>query len=157
MHRQHFDFNLICELARKKPSWQFWLVGPVMTPWRFPSNVELLGPQPHSRLRDYLSEANLIILPYVINDYTSCVFPAKTYECLATGLPIVSTPLPELVSRVGGFIRFGSNADEFGALIEDSISSDRPELVCLRVDEALRNTWSARYQMVRGLLVSECG
>jgi hypothetical protein len=36
------------------------------------------------------------VLPYKVNGLTASISPAKTYECLATGKPVVASPLPAM-------------------------------------------------------------
>jgi glycosyltransferase involved in cell wall biosynthesis len=52
-----------------------------------------LAPAEMARL---LGRASVGLVPYLLNDYTSGVFPMKVYEYLAAGLPVVTTALPSL-------------------------------------------------------------
>lgn len=33
------------------------------------------------------------MMPYEVNDYTNCIYPLKLHEYLATGRPVVATPI----------------------------------------------------------------
>lgn len=149
---QHLDFVAIDALARARPAWRIVLVGPVKTPYDFPPNVERPGQQPHEQLREFIQEADVLLLPYVLNDYTRSVLPAKTYECLATGRPIVATPLPELVAIGSGVFEFGTTADELVAAVERAVAGDSAALGDRRRALARANTWEMRYQRIRELL-----
>ena len=73
------------------------LIGPVKEPPPdLPSSVRLRGPFPHEELPDLLADFDALLLPYVDDEYNRGVIPAKTYECLATGLPVLASPLPAL-------------------------------------------------------------
>ena len=152
LHGQHLDFSLIDGLARARPAWRVVLVGPVKTPHAFPSNVRLAGQQPHEKLRESISEADVLLLPYVLNDYTRAVLPAKIYECLATGRPIVATPLPELTTDFAGHLRFAPDGPGFATAVEDALASDTNETRAARVALARANTWEQRYGQIRTLL-----
>jgi glycosyltransferase involved in cell wall biosynthesis len=152
LHAQHLDFNLIDELARARPAWSIVLVGPVKTPHAFPSNVRLAGQQPHEKLRESIAEADVLLLPYVLNDYTRAVLPAKIYECLATGRPIVATPLPELTTDFAGYLRFATDGPGFAAAVEGVLASDTNETRAARVVLAQANTWEQRYTHIQTLL-----
>jgi len=63
--------------------------------------VELLGPKPQHKVRARLAGARLLVLPSVIDpDGGMDNLPTVIMEAMATGLPIVSTPvggIPEMV------------------------------------------------------------
>lgn len=150
LHRQHLDFEAIIGLARLRPRWRIVLVGPVKTPGTFPSNVELVGQQPHDRLAGWIARAHVLLLPYVLNAYTEAVLPAKTYECLATGRPIVAAPLPELVAGFGDCMRFARTAPEYVAEVEGALAVDDRASQERRIAIATANTWDSRYATLRG-------
>jgi glycosyltransferase involved in cell wall biosynthesis len=152
LHAQHLDFGLIDDLARARPAWHVVLVGPVKTPHAFPANVRLAGQQPHEKLRESIAEADALLLPYVLNDYTRAVLPAKIYECLATGRPIVATPLPELTTDFAGCLRFATDGPGLATAVEDFLASDTNENRTARVALAQANTWEQRYGQIRSLL-----
>ena len=152
LHAQHLDFALIDALARARPAWCIVLVGPVKTPHAFPSNVRLTGQQPHEKLREFIAEADGLILPYVLNDYTRAVLPAKIYECLATGRPIIATPLPELTTDFARHLGFATDGPGFATAVEDALASDMDETRAARVALAQANTWEQRCRSIRELL-----
>jgi glycosyltransferase involved in cell wall biosynthesis len=154
LHRQHLDFDLIAGLAQRRPAWTIVLVGDVKTPEAFPANVRLAGAQPHRRLIEFIAEADVLILPYAINDYTRAVLPAKTYECLASGRPIVATPLPELVQEFSEHIRFATDADGFVGAVEASLAEDTPVRAGRRSELAAQNSWERRYREIRALILA---
>jgi glycosyltransferase involved in cell wall biosynthesis len=97
------DFDLIAQVARKHPEWQWILIGQVgegqpqtaIDGLRLP-NIHLLGPRPYELLPDYLRGIDVAILPCPMNDYTRAMFPMKFFEYLAAGRPVIATPLPAL-------------------------------------------------------------
>lgn len=152
LHRQHLDFTLLHAIAQARPEWRLILVGPVVTPHAFPPNVELPGRQPHEKLRDFAAQADVLLLPYVLNRYTEAVLPAKTYECLATGRPVVATPLSELLTDLSGPMSFAIDANAWVRAIEQAVAADTPGLQQARVALARENSWEARFGELRGLL-----
>jgi glycosyltransferase involved in cell wall biosynthesis len=154
LHSQHLDFALLDGLARARPQWRIILVGPVVTPHVFPANVELPGQQPHEALRDFAAQADVLLLPYVLNHYTQAVLPAKTYECLATGRPVVATPLPELQAELSGSLSFATGAEDWVRAIEAAVATDTAAARQARTAIAAANSWSARFEQLRALLGS---
>lgn len=152
LHEQHLDFELLEAIARQRPGWRLILVGPVKTPRAFPATVELPGQQPHAELRRFIAEADVLLLPYRRNDYTEAVMPAKTYECLASGRPIVATALPELVATLSAHLHFSTGVDEWIGAIETAASKDTPAAREARIALARANSWEARFAELRALL-----
>lgn len=152
LHRQHLDFAVLDAIARARPRWRLILVGPVVTPHAWPANVELPGRQPHEKLRDFAAQADVLLLPYVVNHYTQAVSPAKTYECLATARPVVAAPLPELVAELSGHLAFAIDAEAWVRAIEQVVATDTPDRQQARVGLAQANSWEARFEELRPLL-----
>ena len=152
LHRQHVDFAAIDRIARARLGWRIVLLGPVRTPHAFPPNVVLGGQQPHERLRDAISAADVLLLPYAVNAYTQAVMPAKSYECLATGRPIVAAPLPQLTADFAGEMAFADAPEAWVPAIERVLRDDTPAARAARIAVAEANTWEQRYAEIRRLL-----
>lgn len=95
-----FDFNLVCRLANRFPHYRFILWGPVTKEAKSHfgefSNIFLKGYIPHDHVLEKMVRYNVCIIPYLLNDFSMCVFPYKFFTYLASGRPIVSTRLPDL-------------------------------------------------------------
>ncbi len=154
LHAQHLDFAAIEAVARARPTWRIILVGPVKTAHVFPANVELAGQQPHERLVEFVARADVLLLPYALNDYTRSGLPAKIYECLATGRPIVAAPLPELVEDFAAELEFAASPDEWVPAIERAAAADQAEARPRRIELAQANCWESRYRRVREFLAA---
>jgi glycosyltransferase involved in cell wall biosynthesis len=152
LHAQHFDFAAIDELARARPAWKVVLVGPTKTPHAFPANVRVVPQQPHEKLLAYVSAADALLLPYKLNDYTRAVLPAKIYECLATGRPIIAAPLPELVADFSDYLCLVEGQGLWSDAAERGIAVDTAEAQAARVELAQRNSWQSRYASIRELI-----
>jgi len=62
----------------------------------FPDSVRCLPPVPLAELPDRLGAFDAFILPHRITPFHLGVVPAKIFECLAMGRPVLATPLPSL-------------------------------------------------------------
>lgn len=151
LHAQHLDFGAIESLARARPDWRVLLIGPAKTPYVFPPNVEVVGQQAHEGLRVYAARADVLLLPYVLNDYTRAVLPAKIYECLATGRPIVATPLPELMADFSAQLEFAAGL-EWPEKIEVALATNTPAASAARIALAQANSWERRYEEICALI-----
>ena len=109
------DLDLLRFLALSRPECSFVLIGKVATDVKLldsVSNVHLLGQKSHEALPGYLKAFDVAILPFVMNESTLAGNPSNLHECLAAGLPIVSTPIPE-ATRLQHIVRIGRNSSEF--------------------------------------------
>jgi glycosyltransferase involved in cell wall biosynthesis len=64
--------------------------------------VMLTGFQPYDMMPQYINIADVCINPFRINGITKDVMPIKVLQYLASGKPVIATPLPGLVSVIPG-------------------------------------------------------
>ncbi len=136
--------------ALRHPEWQLVLIGPVGLSDRGGStrelseipNVHLMGHRSYAELPAYLKGANVTVIPYRINSYTDHVFPIKFFEMLATGRPLVISPLPA-VEDYYDLVRVAHTEDEFVEHCGEALA--RPsEGLSARLAAAEANSWGAR-------------
>jgi glycosyltransferase involved in cell wall biosynthesis len=152
------DLALITELSRLRPDWSFPFVGPVgpgdpstdVSALHALPNVHLLGHRPYERLPDVLRGADVAIMPYLTDGEMRSVFPMKTYEYLASGAPVVATPLPAL-AEVDAVIK-ASTALELVERIEEALAADSPEARQARSQAAQSYSWESRLQQLGEVL-----
>jgi glycosyltransferase involved in cell wall biosynthesis len=109
------DLSLIAEIARQRPAWSVVLVGRTDTdlaPLEGLSNVHVLGHRPYANLPEFLCGFDVALLPFVRNELTRNANPLKLREYLAAGLPVVATPLPEVV-RLERLISLATTPQEY--------------------------------------------
>jgi glycosyltransferase involved in cell wall biosynthesis len=148
------DLDLIIALARKHEDWAFVLIGAVrgdVSILRNEKNIHFLGPKPHSELVRYVSGLDVVFLPYVLDDFTRHIQPAKLYECLAVGKPVVATRLPSL-EPLDGFVRLAEGIEAFDRALTDAVAEDKPEIQEERREVARANSWERRYQEILTLM-----
>jgi len=93
------DMRLINTMARSLPNYEFVIIGPLL---KQPSlallnkNMYYLGHRHYSVLPQYLSNFSYCLIPFKMTEMTKGVNPIKLWEYLASGIPILSTPIPEV-------------------------------------------------------------
>ena len=102
---ERMDLALVEAIARARPDWQFEMIGPVVklhsdTLPRLP-NLDWVGPMDYADLPRAMARWDVAIMPFAINDATRFISPTKTPEYLAAGLPVVSTPVADVVRTYG--------------------------------------------------------
>lgn len=140
------DFDLIAHVARKRPSWHIVLIGQQLadvSKLREIPNVHLLGQRKHHELPAYCKGFDVGIIPYKIDERMTFVNPLKMREYLSAGLPVVSTPVPE-VKRYAQMCAIASTPDEFIAAIERALTETGPASRGARSQSMANETWAAR-------------
>ena len=89
---------------------------------------------------------DVFLIAYKLNELTKYINPLKLYEYLAIGKPIVSVPLPEVLS-FSPYV-YIANPDEFSTQIQQALESDSPSLQQARREEAKQHTWDSRVQII---------
>src|SRR5579859_3873763 len=114
------DLEIIRYIAASRPEWSFVLIGEVQTDisaLREMPNVHLLGRRNYQSLPAYCKMFDVAVLPFIVNELTLAANPLKLREYLAAGLPVVATPLPEVV-KLNGLVRTARTQEEFLDQIE---------------------------------------
>jgi glycosyltransferase involved in cell wall biosynthesis len=157
--RDKLDLALLSEVAALAPEMSFVFAGPVDADIRELSshpNVRIIGPLPHAGVIRHVAQFDVGILPYVQNAFTADLMPVKLKEYLAAGLPVVSTPLPE-VSKFAedhpGLVAFASEAPAFVAALRAAARANGEEAIAHRMEIARGYDWSE--QMARMSAVME--
>ena len=93
------DRGLINEMGRSLPEYEFVFIGPLLYQkgMAFTSNnMHYLGPKDYADLPRYMSNFNYCLIPFKLTEMTKGVNPVKFLEYLSSGIPILSTALPEI-------------------------------------------------------------
>ena len=154
---ERFDIDLVKTIAEERPDWQIILIGPVVKidPATLPDNknIQYLGPKTYEQLPDYLAGWDIALIPFLINESTRFISPTKTPEYLAAGLPVISTPITDVIDPYGinNLVHIGKDAQEFIKLVEKSLNEQHTnaERLC-EVDSFLAlNSWDKTYEDMR--------
>ena len=155
-----FDYQLIHEVAKLRPDYQFVLVGPAplrstsgYAKLKLQSNIHLMGGKPPNQVPGLLKNSEVAVIPFRLTELTHDVSPLKLYEYFAAGLPVVSTPLREVKASEAPVI-FAGSALEFARGLDEALAKgkDRQEFV----EFASENTWEKRLKKIESLLVNRC-
>jgi UDP-galactopyranose mutase len=146
---ERFDLDLIRDAAAARPQWQFVLIGPVVKidPATLPqaANIHYLGGKTYDELPAYLSGWDVALIPFAINDSTKYISPTKTPEYLAAGIPVVSTPITDVVTPYGrqGLVHIAANAEVLVPTVDSILAETGNRTLWLQhVDAFLAdNSW----------------
>jgi glycosyltransferase involved in cell wall biosynthesis len=110
--KPQLDWALLDATAARCPEMSFVFVGQTMPLERLTPdpayralvgrpNVFLLGMKTSDELAGYHQHFDVCTMPYRIDPYTDCIYPLKLHEYLASGRPVVGTPIRSLKSFRG--------------------------------------------------------
>lgn len=155
---ERMDIDLVGEAASLRPDWQFVMIGPVVKidPATLPQrpNIHWIGSKSYADLPRYLRGWDIGFMPFALNEATRFISPTKTPEFLAAGVPVVSTPINDVVRPYGekGLVEIARTAQEVVAKAEALLA--RPKDAWLqRVDRHLAagswdKTWAAMHRLM---------
>ncbi len=163
---ERLNLSLIASVAARRPDWQFIFLGPVVkiNPNDLPQgpNLHYLGMKSYKELPAYFSHWQVAMMPFAINEATRYISPTKTPEYLAAGLPVVSTPVRDVLRTYGGWERvvIADSASAFQAGISlalrnpQGLVSDRTQLDRFLREQSWDNTWQQMQRILIGQLTA---
>jgi glycosyltransferase involved in cell wall biosynthesis len=152
---QWFWTEAVAEAARAMPQVRFVLAGApsprVRRALSHLPNVELPGEVSPAQVPALLRQFRIGLIPFdgELGAYTD---PLKIYEYFHFGLPVVTSPLPEL-DRFGGLVRHAETPSGFVQAIRDAMAEHDPALEEARRAEARAATWSRRAEELNRILL----
>lgn len=103
-------------------------------------NVLMTGhlKEPHSR--DVLWQCDLMIIPIPMDDLGIYGCPNRLWTFMATGRPIVSTPMPE-VAKFGNLVYLGDGVEEIVAALRAAAQERDHARILARIEIAKKHVW----------------
>jgi len=142
-----FDRHLFLAVASKLSDCSFIAVGMNSFPenWCDLPNVYFLGQRPYEAVASYMACSDVLIMPWLQNEWVRACNPIKLKEYLAVGRPIVSTPFDE-IEQYRDFVSVAQSPNDFAAAIRYSLSN-RPDPAYLR-SRVQGETWDRKWSVV---------
>ncbi|PPD43356.1 MAG: glycosyl transferase [Methylocystis sp.] len=128
---ERMDLGVVARMAELRPQWHFVMIGPTakIDEAALPRapNIHWLGCKPYVDLPRYLAGWDVGVMPFAINEATRFISPTKTPEFLAAGIPVISTPIADVVQPYGaaGHVAIASDAEGFVARAEELMARPR--------------------------------
>ena len=148
-----FDYDLLAEVCRLRPDYEFVLIGITNQRDRLDQllrtcrNLHYLGEKPYEELPGYLHHFSAAMIPFVVNTVTHATSPVKLFEYSAGGVPTVATPMRECARY--DEVLTAASATDFAAKLDDAIRLRHDAAFTPRLHELARaNTWSSRARQI---------
>ena len=148
---ERFDIDLIAKVADARPEWQFILIGPIVkiSEESLPKNknIHYLGGKTYNQLPAYLSNWDIALIPFAINESTRYISPTKTPEYLAAGKPVITTPVADIIHTYKNVTHIVSSTMEFIAAAEYEFNNNSRKEWLQKTDKLLaKSSWNATWQ-----------
>lgn len=148
------DQELIRKASQERPEWHWVFIGNKSRGLEIESlpNVHFLPPVPYDELPGYAAGFDVCVLPWNTEvPFTSYGSAIKVREYLATGKPVVISPLPEYES-MSDVLRIARSREQFLELVDDALREEGSEKARARQDAVRSGTWDARAEWVSELI-----
>jgi glycosyltransferase involved in cell wall biosynthesis len=148
------DQELIKRASRERPEWHWIFIGNKSRGLEIEDlpNVHFLPPVPYADLPAYAAGFDVCVLPWETEQsFTSYGSAIKVREYLATGKPVVISPLPEY-EPMRDVLRIARTRDDFLRLVEEALHDNDAAAVARRQASVASGTWDARAEWVSSLI-----
>jgi glycosyltransferase involved in cell wall biosynthesis len=123
------------------------MVGPSakVDPATFPrrANLHWLGGRDYAVLPAYAKSFDVCLMPFAMNEATRFINPTKALEYMATGRPVVSTPVPDVVRQFSDVVALANDREGFISECKRCARRPDPTRIARGLALAQRNSWES--------------
>lgn len=147
------DYELLYETAKGLSDISFVFVGPTeksgkegVEKLKTLSNTHFLGRKAKKDIPGYVTNFDICLNPFKVDNVSKAVSPLKIYEYLACGKTVISTPMEGLARENAGKLITFVNPDSFKENIREYFDkSSSCEINRQYVDAAWEYSWTSRF------------
>ncbi len=153
----YVDLDLIAAAARARPAWSFVLLGDARCSLEAVANlpnVHCLGGRPYEDLPGYCRGFDVGLIAFRMNRLTRAVNPIKLREYLAAGLPVISSPMREVLPYAPA-VQTAETLDEFLAAGEQALALAQAGAAATRQALVQQEGWRARVELLSRIVSGE--
>ena len=144
---ERMDYDLLAKLADHDSAWNVVLVGPhtKVDPADFPQrpNLHFIGGRDYARLPAYAKAFDVCLMPFAKNEATEFINPTKALEYMATGTPIVSRDIEDVVLQFSEVVHVATTHEDFIAGCAQSVENPDEQRIAAGLTLAKKNSWES--------------
>ena len=153
---ERVDYDLLREAAAHRPDLSFVLVGPVIKvdPAELPQapNLHWLGGRDYKDLPLYCRGYDVCMMCFALNEATEFINPTKALEYLATGKPVVSTAVKDVVRQYEDTVAIARSPEEFVREVDDALAGRQAGRVARGIEKARAASWENTVDAMRRII-----
>lgn len=140
-----FDFDLLVKSLDEFDNFEYLLFGchDVYVPTH--ERIKYFGPIEHKYVFSLMKRADVLIMPFIMNELILSVNPVKIYEYILSGKPALVKGYPE-TEKFSDYVYLYNTYDEYMAVYREiaanNFSGKQSRCACLRYSQC--NTWENR-------------
>jgi glycosyltransferase involved in cell wall biosynthesis len=116
------------------------------------SNVRFLGHVPYEKIPQLCARFDVCLLPWRMSPWIEYCNPLKLFEYMASGKPIVSVPICEVIDRYSHIVSVAHTPEQFCSSIETELVGDTEKRKQLRISTAKQHTWDKYIVRLSGII-----
>jgi hypothetical protein len=153
---ERVDYSMVGEIARAKPEWSIAMVGPVVKvdPNLLPHapNLFWMGGRDYQVLPNYCKAFDVCMMCFAQNAATEYINPTKGLEYMATGRPIVSTPIKDVVKQWSDICYIAKGTEGFIKACEEALKRPDPARIERGLEMARSSSWENTVRTMQNLI-----
>jgi glycosyltransferase involved in cell wall biosynthesis len=143
---ERLDQKLLCDVLNRNSNIKLCMIGPVKTDvdeLKQHERVEFKGFVAYSSLPSVISDIDVFVLPYKVDALSDFINPLKLKEYLATGRPVVATPISE-VCKLASYLSVAGSAELFEKEIVTAARSPNKSKIDAAKALAYSESWETK-------------
>jgi len=142
---ERMDYDLLVKLAEANSDWSIVMVGPMTKVDRVPQrpNLHWVGQKNYTELPAYCKAFDVCMMPFALNESTEFINPTKALEYMATGKPIVSSAIADVVTNFGAVVKIARTHDDFILLCREAVEKPDARASAAGLKQAADNSWTS--------------
>jgi beta-glucosidase/6-phospho-beta-glucosidase/beta-galactosidase len=158
---ERVDYAMVGEMARMRPEWSFAMVGPVVKvdPNLLPHSPNLfwMGARDYQQLPNYVAAFDVCMMCFAMNASTQFINPTKGLEYMATGKPVIGTPVRDVVRQWSDIVHIARTAEEFVAIAEKALNEPDNDRINRGLELAKKSSWENTVDVMQQLIKEAIG
>jgi glycosyltransferase involved in cell wall biosynthesis len=154
---ERLDYDLLTHLAKRRPEASIVMIGPLAKIERhvLPSlpNIHWLGQQAYADLPAFLKAFDVCLMPFALNEATQYINPTKTLEYMASGKPIVSTAIPDVVRNFTPIVDVARSHEEFVLAVDRAHRCPNADFIAQGMERVNAASWETTVSAMRGYVL----
>lgn len=146
------DFNALDKIAGLEFV-NLIIVGPIRTTvpenLKKKNNIIFTGPLPYADMPGLIQQADVGVIPFLINNITDYVDPIKLHEYCAGGLPCITSNFKTVKNMVGAFYKYHDYEELCNLLQKLKNNLEFQHTKKDIINFAMSNSWTSRFEFIK--------